>query len=812
MPGDRLVLDDPVAGRCGDALALRGWASVAGAPCLPTVEADGHGPVPAAVWPRARPDVARAVGGDDAVAYGFEGWVDLSALPPGPGVLRLRAGDAETDVALLRRTDGVDLQLDAPVDPGEPAARLVLRGWARGRAAPVLGVRLLTAAGEHETDWRRPRADVARSGIDAPYDCGFAVDVVHPTVGPVALLAVDAAGGRRLMVVDLPPLATGPPRVRIEEVRRTGEAVRVTGHVLWSAPTPADPQVELLLDGRTVARAPAQLSRPRVPGTAASAAGVRCGFVLEAVTGATPGPLSCEVRVTAGGTDPRHSTVALAVGGAAGAAPTGTADALLSVADDRTVVLDWGAGLDAALAAHVHTVMRPPAPDAARLPYADRSVDVVVVADAARLPEGRRVARRAVLAPGPDAVVVEQLRPRDPAPARGPAPAPDAPAALLVTAGVPADDRDGTAGHALFQARALRADGWRVTVVAERARTADLARMRALAAEGIEVLAGPSCTGFDGADHLERRADVVGPPRPDLAILAVWSLAELYLPLLRARAPEVPVVVDMIDLHLLRLVRARAATGTPLDGADGDALARELNAYAAADVALCVSDVDRAAVDLLCSRPGLARRVPLVRAPRTGPRRPFADRRGLLFVGNYEHAPNVDGLEHLLDGVLPALPPELLRQHPVRVVGHGLTGALAARCARVPGVEPVGWVPDLAPYLDEARLLVAPLRNGAGVKNKLLDALVAGTPCVTTPVGIEGTTLVAGQHVDVGSTATEIAAAVTALVQDEPRWSAMAQAGVSWMAEHHRPESARRALREAVALAVARRRAVVSVP
>lgn len=109
--------------------------------------------------------------------------------------------------------------------------------------------------------------------------------------------------------------------------------------------------------------------------------------------------------------------------------------------------------------------------------------------------------------------------------------------------------------------------------------------------------------------------------------------------------------------------------------------------------------------------------------------------RALLFVGNYEYAPNVDAALHLATEILPqvqkrvpdvklwlvgnAPPPELL--------------ALAGESVRV-----TGRVPDVRPYLARAAAFVCPLRLGAGIKNKILEALAIGCPVVATPISVDG--------------------------------------------------------------------------
>ena len=70
----------------------------------------------------------------------------------------------------------------------------------------------------------------------------------------------------------------------------------------------------------------------------------------------------------------------------------------------------------------------------------------------------------------------------------------------------------------------------------------------------------------------------------------------------------------------------------------------------------------------------------------------------------------------------------------------------------------VGWVPSVQPYIERSRLSVVPLLHGAGVKRKVIQSMMAGTPVVTTPVGAEGLDLVQGEHALIAADAADLAA------------------------------------------------------
>ncbi|HSO69501.1 MAG TPA: glycosyltransferase [Arachnia sp.] len=110
----------------------------------------------------------------------------------------------------------------------------------------------------------------------------------------------------------------------------------------------------------------------------------------------------------------------------------------------------------------------------------------------------------------------------------------------------------------------------------------------------------------------------------------------------------------------------------------------------------------------------------------------------ILFVGFMARQVNLDGLFWFLDEVWPTV----LRQVPhsrLRVAGGAMPPAVHDRItARHPSVDVLGFVPDLDDEYSQAGAVVVPLRQGAGVKFKTIDALLQGVPVVTTSVGAEG--------------------------------------------------------------------------
>ncbi|WP_158743146.1 glycosyltransferase [Acidisphaera sp. L21] len=154
----------------------------------------------------------------------------------------------------------------------------------------------------------------------------------------------------------------------------------------------------------------------------------------------------------------------------------------------------------------------------------------------------------------------------------------------------------------------------------------------------------------------------------------------------------------------------------------------------------------------------------------------FAGRESLLFVGGFNHLPNIDAALWLVQEIMPAL----WRTHPnasVTIVGSQPPPELLALVE--PRVIVAGYAADLEPLYAKARISVNPLRYGSGVKGKIVASLAAGLPVVTTTIGNEGIYLQDGAEVLIGDTAEAIAAHLATLLDDDARCQAVAAAGAA---------------------------------
>jgi glycosyltransferase involved in cell wall biosynthesis len=102
-----------------------------------------------------------------------------------------------------------------------------------------------------------------------------------------------------------------------------------------------------------------------------------------------------------------------------------------------------------------------------------------------------------------------------------------------------------------------------------------------------------------------------------------------------------------------------------------------------------------------------------------------------------------------------------------------------------PRIEVTGTVRDIRPYLQKATIAVAPITYGAGIQNKVLEAMACATPVVSTPQAVSALAVEPGENVLIGADATAFAAQVIRLLKDEPLRDKIGQAGRQYVEDYH---------------------------
>lgn len=278
-----------------------------------------------------------------------------------------------------------------------------------------------------------------------------------------------------------------------------------------------------------------------------------------------------------------------------------------------------------------------------------------------------------------------------------------------------------------------------------------------------------------------------------LAILSRPYVASRYLHTLREHAPAARVAYDTVDLHYVRERRRAEVNGSDDLAKSAGLRELELALARACDVTFVVSAAERE--QLLEEEPGLDIEVLPLANERWADVPPRGDRAGVLFVGGFEHHPNVDAAVELAERVMPLVRAEIPGAS-LTVVGSNPPPEVSA--LDCDAVDVRGWVDDLRPLLGESVALAAPLRFGAGVKGKVTESLSAGLPVVTTPLGAEGIDVEHGRDILVGDEPAELARLIVDLHRDAELWSRLSANGQEVVARTCSPEAQRRVLERLV--------------
>jgi glycosyltransferase involved in cell wall biosynthesis len=270
----------------------------------------------------------------------------------------------------------------------------------------------------------------------------------------------------------------------------------------------------------------------------------------------------------------------------------------------------------------------------------------------------------------------------------------------------------------------------------------------------------------------------------DLVLISWYETAVRRLPHIRRKFPEIPIIIDSVDVHFARELQMadvhhdksvlEKALQTKHD---------ELAVYREADQVWTVTDADKQI--LLGNDPELD----IFVIPNIHDFEPVdrshIEPNSLLFIGNFLHEPNVDAIIYFCNNILSKIQqqkPEVM----LYVVGNAPTKEVKA--LESDSVKVMGWVPETRPYLEKCHVAVVPLRYGGGLKGKVGEAMMAGIPVVTTPVGIQGMEVKDGFHLLVGSTDEEFAARVLTLLKDSELCSKLTENGKGYIHARYSPE------------------------
>ena len=294
----------------------------------------------------------------------------------------------------------------------------------------------------------------------------------------------------------------------------------------------------------------------------------------------------------------------------------------------------------------------------------------------------------------------------------------------------PEPNSSAAGGHLLSLMRLFQAHGWTVHFSSPAARGEHECD---LATEGIESHEiALNCGSFDS---------FVSELSPTMVLFDRFMMEEQFGWRVAQACPEALQVLDMEDFHSLRFAREKAVkAGLSYREAElfSEKAKREVAAIFRCDLTLVISEIEEKLLRTEYQVPeALLVGCPFLLEPAMEEVPSFAQREHFISIGNFRHAPNWDAVLWLKQEVWPLISAELSKAelHVYGAYPPPKAGQLHAPKDRF---YVKGWAADAREVMSCARLCLAPLRFGAGLKGKLTEAMQCGTPSVTTSVGVEG--------------------------------------------------------------------------
>ena len=215
-----------------------------------------------------------------------------------------------------------------------------------------------------------------------------------------------------------------------------------------------------------------------------------------------------------------------------------------------------------------------------------------------------------------------------------------------------------------------------------------------------------------------------------------WRVSEI--------CPDALRILDTEDLHFLRKAREEAVKGNiPVYEANlfTETAKRELASIIRSDLSLIISEFELNLLqETFAISPKILHYLPFLaeNALKTPKNSPFFEKRtNFITVGNLHHAPNIDSILYLKKEIWPLIR-ERLPKAKLYVYGAYAPQQILELHNSKEGFLIKGWTEDVFKAMQEAKVCLAPLRFGAGLKGKLFDAMLSGLPVVTTSIGAEG--------------------------------------------------------------------------
>ena len=277
--------------------------------------------------------------------------------------------------------------------------------------------------------------------------------------------------------------------------------------------------------------------------------------------------------------------------------------------------------------------------------------------------------------------------------------------------------------------------------------------------------------------------DFVRQLNPTLVLFDRFITEEQFAWRVTQSCPKALKILDTEDLHFLRKARQQAlkdATDVKDANLFSETAKREIASILRCDLSLIISEFEmKLLADTFAVSKEILYYLPFMvtKLPDSSNFPEFEQRNNFMTIGNLLHGPNVDSVLYLKKEIWPLIKKQL-PQAQLYIYGNYAPQHILELHNQKQGFYIMGWADSVAHVMQKARVCLAPLRFGAGLKGKLLDAMLYGTPGVTTSIGAEGMYGDLPTPGVIADTPESFAELSVAIYSDKIKWQQNAQRGV----------------------------------
>lgn len=328
----------------------------------------------------------------------------------------------------------------------------------------------------------------------------------------------------------------------------------------------------------------------------------------------------------------------------------------------------------------------------------------------------------------------------------------------------PEPNSSAAGSHMMSILRLFKQQNWQVTFATPAQPTEHMFDLTTIGIETTSITL--NCNSFD---------KLISALMPDIVLFDRFMMEEQFGWRVDKHCPQAIKVLDTEDLQCLRQARHTAFKANremvPADLLNSDLAKREIAAILRCDISLIVSDYEiKLLTETFKIDTALLHHLPFMINLETHPKEtlPFESRQHFISIGNFRHAPNWDMVLYLQQ-----LWPDIHKTLPnaeLHIYGAYPPPKATALHNPKTGFLVKGWAEDALAVIEQARICLAPIRFGAGIKGKLIDAMMMQTPSITTPIGAEGMQTNTSWPGAIADTSEQFVEAAVSLYQNKPLW------------------------------------------